>query len=82
VLPTTPTSGMLSRSHSSHPSIVVGNGTTMTVTSIGAFVLPGPFYLNDVLIAPHTTHNLLSVRLIGSPPITLVPLSLTPLVFL
>jgi hypothetical protein len=54
----------------------------MTVTSIGALVLPGPFYLNDVLIAPHITHNLLSVRLIGSPPITLVPLSLTPLVFL
>jgi transposase InsO family protein len=59
---TTPTTGTLSRSHpphSYHPSsIVVGNGSTLPVTS----VLPGPFYLNDVLVAPHITHNLLSVR--------------------
>jgi hypothetical protein len=63
---TTPTTGMLSRSHpppSTHPtSIVVGNGSTLPVTSVGASVLPGPFYLNDVLVAPHITHNLLSVR--------------------
>jgi hypothetical protein len=63
---TTPTAGMLSRSHpihSSHPSsIVVGNSTTLPVTSIGASVLPGSFYLNDVLIAPHIYHNLISVR--------------------
>jgi hypothetical protein len=49
--------------HSSHPSsIVVGNGSTLTITSVDASVLPGPFYFNDVLIAPHITHNLLSVR--------------------
>jgi hypothetical protein len=63
---TTPTTGMLSRSHpppSTHPtSIVVGNGSTLPVTSVGVSVLPGPFYLNDVLVAPHITHNLLSVR--------------------
>jgi hypothetical protein len=63
---TTPTTGTLSRSHPphfSHPSsIVVGNGSTLPVTSVGASVLPGPFYLNDVLVAPHITHNLLSVR--------------------
>ena len=63
---TTPTAGTLSRSHPplpSHPSsIVVGNGSTLPVTSVGASVLPGPFYLNDVLVAPHITHNLLSVR--------------------
>jgi hypothetical protein len=63
---TTPTTGTLSRSHpphSSHPSsIVVGNGSTLPVTSVGASVLLGPFYLNDVLVAPHITHNLLSVR--------------------
>jgi hypothetical protein len=48
---------------SSHPSsIVVGNGSTLPVTSVGASVLRGPFYLNDVLVAPHITHNLLSVR--------------------
>jgi hypothetical protein len=47
----------------SHPSsIVVGNGSTLPVTSVGASVLPGLFYLNDVLVAPHITHNLLSVR--------------------
>jgi hypothetical protein len=63
---TTPTTGMLSRSHPpppTHPtSIVVGNGSTLPVTSVGASVFPGPFYLNDVLIAPHITHNLLSVH--------------------
>jgi hypothetical protein len=63
---TTPTTGTLSRSHlplPSHPSsIIVGNGSTLPVTSVGASVLPGPFYLNDVLVAPHITHNLLSVR--------------------
>jgi hypothetical protein len=57
---------MLSRSHSpplTHPtSIVVGNSSTFPVTSVGASVLPGPFFLNDVLIAPYITHNLLSVR--------------------
>jgi hypothetical protein len=62
----TPTAGMLSRSHpphSSHPTpIVVGNGSTLPITSVGASVLPEPFYLNDVLVAPHITHNLLSVR--------------------
>jgi hypothetical protein len=62
----TPTTAMLSRSHpppSTHPtSIVVGNGSTLPVTSVGASVLPGPFYLNDVLVAPHITHNLLFVR--------------------
>jgi hypothetical protein len=62
---TTPTTGTLSRSHPlpSHPSsIVVGNSSTLPVISVGASVLPGPFYLNDVLVAPHITHNLLSVR--------------------
>jgi hypothetical protein len=34
----------------------------LPVTSVGASVLPGPFYLNDVLIAPHISHNLLSVH--------------------
>ena len=64
---TTPTTCILSRSHP-HPdtrptSIVVGNGSTLPVTSVGASVLPGPFYLNDILVAPHITHNLLSVHL-------------------
>jgi hypothetical protein len=37
-----------------HPSsIVVGNGFVLPVTSVGDSMLPGPFYLNDVLIAPN-----------------------------
>jgi small nuclear ribonucleoprotein (snRNP)-like protein len=63
---TTPTTSSLFHSHpphSSHPSsIIVGNGSTLPVTSVGASVLPGPFYLNDVLVAPGLTHLLLSVR--------------------
>jgi hypothetical protein len=36
-----------------HPSsIVVGNSSILPVTSVGGSVLPGPFYLNDVLVAP------------------------------
>jgi hypothetical protein len=46
----------------SHPaSIVVGKGSTLSVTSVGDSVLTGSFYLNDVLVAPHITHNLLYV---------------------
>jgi hypothetical protein len=43
-------------------SIVVGNGSTLPVTSVGVPVFHGSFYLNDVLVASHITHNLLSVR--------------------
>jgi hypothetical protein len=36
-----------------HPtSIVVGNGSVLPVTSVGDSMLLGPFYLNDVLVAP------------------------------
>jgi hypothetical protein len=63
---TTRSAGTLSHSHplcSPHPSsIVVGHSSTLPVTSVGVSVLPGPFYLNNVLVAPHITHNLLSVR--------------------
>jgi hypothetical protein len=63
---TTPTLARYSTTihpHPSHPSsIVVGNGSTLSITSVGASVLPGPLYLNDVLVAPGLTHPLLSVR--------------------
>jgi hypothetical protein len=63
---TTPSAGMLSHFHplrSPHPSsIVIGNDSTLPITSVGVSVLPRPFYLNDVLVAPHITHNLLFVR--------------------
>jgi hypothetical protein len=46
-----------------HPSsIVVGNGPVLPVTSVGDSVLPGPFYLNDVLLAPVLVQSLFSVR--------------------
>jgi hypothetical protein len=63
---TTPTTNSLSHYHPPHPfhppSVVVGNSSTLPVTSVGASVLPGPFYLNDVLVAPQLTHPLLLVR--------------------
>jgi hypothetical protein len=46
-----------------HPSsIVVGNGFVLPVTSVGDSVLPGPFYLNDVLLATDLVQSLLFVR--------------------
>jgi hypothetical protein len=62
---TTSTANTLSRSHFPHPShssIVVANGSTLLVTSLGASILPGLFYFNDVLVAPHIIHNLIYVR--------------------
>jgi hypothetical protein len=45
--------------HPSHPpSSVVGNSSTLPITSVGASVLLGPFYL----VAPGLTHPLISVR--------------------
>jgi hypothetical protein len=41
---------------------VVGNGSALPVTSVGDAVLPGPFRLSNVLVAPHIIQNLLSVR--------------------
>ena len=58
------TSGMVTTtSSSSFPSsIVVGNGATLPVVGTGYSILPGPFRLNNVLIAPDMIKNLLSVR--------------------
>jgi hypothetical protein len=42
--------------------IIVGNGSVLPVTSVGDTVLPGPFYLNNILVAPDIIQNLLSVR--------------------
>ena len=62
----TPDAGTLSHStpHSpSHPSsILVGNGSTIPVTSVGDSALTSLFHLKDVLVAPHIIHNLLSAR--------------------
>ena len=49
--------------HSSCPSsIIVGNGSVLPVSSVGHAVLPGPLYLNNVLVAPHIIKKLISVR--------------------
>jgi hypothetical protein len=43
-------------------SIVVDNGSALLITSVGDSALPGPFYLNNVLVTPDIIQNLLSVR--------------------
>jgi hypothetical protein len=62
---TTPDVGTLSYSHPSHSSlpssIVVGNSSTLPVTSVGDSVLPRPFHLKNVLVAPHIIQNLLTI---------------------
>jgi hypothetical protein len=48
---------------SSNPSsIVVGNDSSLPITSIGDSVLPGPFYLNNILLAPDMVQSLISVH--------------------
>jgi hypothetical protein len=63
---TTPDAGIWSSTSPPHPSlpssIVVGNGSALPVTSVGAAVLPGPFRLTNVLVAPNIIQNLLYVR--------------------
>jgi hypothetical protein len=62
----TPSAGNISHPHnltsSSPSSIIVGNGSTLPITSVGDSVLPGPFYLNNILLAPDLVQSLLSVR--------------------
>jgi hypothetical protein len=48
---------------SSNPSsIVVGNDSSLLITSVGDSVLPRPFYLNNILLAPNIVQSLLSIR--------------------
>ncbi|WVZ83541.1 hypothetical protein U9M48_030678 [Paspalum notatum var. saurae] len=47
---------------SRYPSIVVGNGALLPVSTSGVAYLPGPFHLRDVLVAPNLIKNLISVR--------------------
>jgi hypothetical protein len=61
----TPSAGNISHprtlTSSSPSSIIVGNGSTLLITSVGDSVLPGPFYLNNILLAPDLVESLLSV---------------------
>jgi hypothetical protein len=61
-------------------SIVVGNGSALPVTSVGDSAVPGPFYLNNVLV----TLILFKIfYLFVILPLTIgVPWSLTHLAFL
>jgi hypothetical protein len=63
---TTSSVGNISTHHplnSSNPSsIIVGNGSSLSVTSVGYSVLTGPFYLNNILLALDMVQNLLFVR--------------------
>jgi hypothetical protein len=43
-------------------SIIVGNGSTLPITSVGDSIIPVPFYLNNILLAPDIVQNFLSVR--------------------
>jgi hypothetical protein len=48
---------------SSNPSsIVVGNDSSLPITSVGGSILFGPFYLNNILLPPDMVQSLLSVR--------------------
>jgi hypothetical protein len=62
---TTPDSGNISRYRSPTStipsSIVVGNGSSLPVSSVGDTMLSGQFYLNNVLVTPDIIKNLLSV---------------------
>jgi hypothetical protein len=63
---TTPSTGNISKSRplnsSSPSSIVVGNGSSHPITSVDDSVLPGPFYVNNILLAPDIVQSLLSIR--------------------
>jgi hypothetical protein len=63
---TTPSVGNISTPrplNSSNPSsIIVGNGSSLLITSVGDSVLPKPFYLKNILLAPDMVQSLLSVR--------------------
>jgi hypothetical protein len=63
---TTLSAGNISTLHplaSSNPSsIIVGNGSSLPITSVGDSVLPGPFYLNNIFLAPNMVQSLISVR--------------------
>jgi hypothetical protein len=63
---TTPSVGNISTLRplaSSNPSsIVVGNGSSLPITLVGDSVLPGSFYLNNILLAPDMVQSLLVVR--------------------
>jgi hypothetical protein len=68
---------------SAHPlSIIVGNGSVLPVTSVGYSVLPGPCYLNEILVTPNLVQNNFFRSLIYLPLTTPALWNLTYLVYL
>jgi hypothetical protein len=63
---TTPSADNIFKPHplnSSNPSsIIVGNDSSFPITSVGDSVLSGPFYLNNILLAPDIIQSFLSVH--------------------
>jgi hypothetical protein len=63
---TTPDPGNVSLSQPPNPaillSIVVGNGSVLPIILVGDMVLPGPFYLNNVLVTLDIIKNLLFIH--------------------
>jgi hypothetical protein len=63
---TTSDAGNLTSFHPPHindpSSIIVGNGSSLLVTSVGDMTLLDPFYLNNVLVTPNIIQNLLFVH--------------------
>jgi hypothetical protein len=50
-------------SHINDPSsIIMGNRSSLPVTSVGDTTFFGPFYLNNILVTPDIIQNLLSIR--------------------
>jgi hypothetical protein len=43
-------------------SIIVGNGSSLLITSVSNMALLGPFYLNNILVTPDIIQNLLSIH--------------------
>jgi hypothetical protein len=62
---TTPSVGNISTlrslASSNSSSIVVGNDSSLPITSVGDSVLPRPFYLNNILVAPDMVQSILSI---------------------
>jgi hypothetical protein len=63
---TTPSIGNISTlcplASSNPSSIVIGNGSSLLIASVGDSVLPGPFYLNNILLAPDMVQDTLFIH--------------------
>ncbi|CAA0841807.1 Unknown protein [Striga hermonthica] len=53
-------------SYSGNSSVIVGNGSNLSISHIGSCRLPNGMRLNDVLVVPHLTKNLVSISKLTS----------------